>query len=215
MNIINAPLPDLPDPPALQAWFLEQPLIPAAALLVAAIAMLVATNRAGKIKVGAPIAGVLLLLGVGAYLLGERVRTDREAMMEGTRALIMAAVTGEGEVAEDLLAPDATLAADGRIEEGVDKALLVRAIEGAGRWIQDGSQGIFQLDAAVDGPNVGRSQFVVRVSGEGTPPTFSAWRFDWRRDSDGAWRVRLLDVLRINGRAPRGTVSRWVRQRAM
>ncbi|MEO0588839.1 MAG: hypothetical protein AAF078_14520, partial [Planctomycetota bacterium] len=146
----------------------------------------------------------------GLVVAARGVTTPREALMERTRALVMAAggASEGGEAAVDVTALEAMVDREARIvgPEGHEWAMfrviarrLPAIVESQGITGQE----VRGIDAVVD-----RSEAVsvVRVAtplGGGLPAIRTDWRLAWRYEiAEGEWVVEELRLLRVNGQAP-------------
>ncbi|MEM6333498.1 MAG: hypothetical protein AAF823_09190 [Planctomycetota bacterium] len=151
-----------------------------------------------------------LAAAVGLVLAARGVTTPREALMERTRALVMAAggATEGGAASVDVAALEAMVDADARIVGPGGEAwaafhLIARRLPTIVQSQGVEGQEVRGIDAVVD-----RSEAVsvVRVAtplSGGLPTIRTDWRLAWRYDiAEGAWVVEELRLLRVNGQAP-------------
>lgn len=191
----------LPKPSLLQHLLLEHPWPLVGALLAGAVVALGVLNARGKAKAGVFTALGLATLAGGVYALAAGVRTDREAILQTVRDLVAATAEVRLDALRPLLADDvrldtSTLGA-GSSARGRDELLSqVR------RSLQDqyplAEHSITALDAAVDGPGVGRGLARVRVTPRAGASHLFAWvRVDLRRQGPADWRATVIEPLAV------------------
>lgn len=207
-QIIARPLPGAP---GLVHYTLEQlePVIIVLALLGGVI--LYTLNRRSQLARGLMVAGGFWIAAVGVLAAGLAVETPRELLTKQTRALIEHAIDGDPAAAGRLLANDlsvTTLSPDGF---AMTKDRFLRVIEGmALLGIQTWSAK--PRGASIDGPNVGRVDYFVRVATRGgmySGLTPSVWRFTWRQEPDRSWKLRRLEMLSMYGQPVDADALRW------
>lgn len=208
MNALNFSPNSLIEPTGPLVWVFEQPLTTALALLIAGIVGATLLRRRGQVKPGFIVGGVMLALAIGAFALGTLIVTGRERIEIGSNEFVVAAVDGDLAALDRLILEEAGLAASGMT---VDHAGRER-IESLSQKQSDAgmieSWRLSRLQASIDGPNVGTTQFRVRATPRGGAPTLSWWRLHWRRDAQGVWRIGTIDCLAINGQEPgRGLIQ--------
>lgn len=140
------------------------------------------------------VAGVLVALAGGVYLLSTLVTTEREVLLQRTEALIAATARVDDAALRDTLTEDALLRTSGAIER------VLRSIDGRAGIIDGARQNlqgryriteweILDRQATIDGPNVGRTLIRVGADADGISRThYSWWRLHWERGPDGRWR---------------------------
>lgn len=196
---------DLPSPPLLESLLFERPL-PAvvALLLIAAILAWSGFSRGrGRTIAGAVALGVLAAAWGGLAL---AITTERETLARRSRDLVAGVAAVRLDAVADLLDQDATLTYFQR-PLGVDREGILREVErtvGGPYRLREARVG--QVQATLDGHNLGRTQVRVTVVPDATGyPHLSYWRLDWRKGGDGVWRVFAIEPLAIAGvRAPGG-----------
>ncbi|MCB9839081.1 MAG: DUF4440 domain-containing protein [Phycisphaeraceae bacterium] len=203
VNFAPAPLPESMSP---IAWATEQPLIVALALAAAGIACWVLLSRREQAKLGTMIGGALMFMAVAVFALGTLIETDRERLERRTREFVAAAVDADIPALEDLILPDAVLAASGRTiaDDARGQIESLSQAQQAAGVIE--SWRVSKVQAVQGGSNVGTTQFRARVTPRAGGVTLSWWKLHWRRDAEGAWRCSSIDCLAINGREPGGGV---------
>jgi hypothetical protein len=196
-------VPALPSPPILERLFLEQPLAPAAFLVLAALAAALILNSRGKLSRGLLVGSLLLALGLGVYILGSIVTTERERMARATRELVDAVATVDIPAADRLLAPDVRLFSRFRApglsapNQGMDKTGILAAVPAALGQYPLKEHAVQQVQAQSTGRGVGTTQVQVRVVPEATAfPHTSWWRISWRRDDD-VWRATAIEPVDV------------------
>lgn len=195
------PPPSLPSPPLAERLLLENPVPAVLAALAAGFIAMWLLRRAGRKRLGLVIAGAGVLIAAAAYLVGEAVETPREALKARTRALVAAVAEVDTAALDDLLDRSVTVQLrGGGIQLGdLDKSAIIARTEGymGGAYAVE-SWSIPTLQAAADGPEVGRTQLRVVVTPEATRfPTGSWWAIYWEW-IDGRWRAVEIELLSVN-----------------
>ena len=191
-------IPTLPPVPLLERP-LESPWIIVALLAMVGLGIFWVLNSRGKAVRGLVFAGVFLgagaLLGVGSLL----VVTPREVMRARSAALTHAVAEGDVATVRSLVHPSAKLyffrARDGW---GFDRVIDFVETDMRGQYaVREVSIG--EIEAALDGPEVGRTQVHAKVTPESTGvPLGVIVRLDWQR-IDGQWRVVRIEPLWVAG----------------
>lgn len=184
-------VPPLPSPPALARYLLENPWPLAVTLALAAIVVFAVFNQRAELRRGLVFAGALLAAAAGVWVTGRTVITPREHLRQRTYELIGAVLRGESAGMARILEPEAVA----YFPEAPDG---VRILD----WVAPNLTGVYRVrewavleeQASIDGPNVARTQFRVRVSDENHGLPYLGWvRFNWRQDPSGAWRVKSVE----------------------
>jgi hypothetical protein len=189
----------LPTGDALRVWLFERPLIAGGiagflVVLVAWKAIQRASRRLGLLALGG------LLLAIGLYTIGQLVTTTRERLMDNTDALAQSIVANDSTRVDEIVSESVSVAMGGSTIDGVGKQDILSAMRTLPRLdVRDAD--VAKLQAQMRGPSVGLTQARVRVDVGGTP-NITWWRFDWRREGDGQWRVFRMRCLLLNGREP-------------
>jgi len=202
-KFINPDIPALPDPPLLQRIILEQPTVPAIAVLLIGIVALFALRNAGRTKAGLIAASAGLLLSISLIAAGRLVRTDRETLLLQQDLLVTAVAEADFDTLENGLDPSARIR--GLKVPGIRPAqdrdgilALVGSTTGGAYTIN--SFRIIKRQAVIDGPNSARTQIYVRVEPTLTgTPTFAWFRILWRLDAGDSWRAVEIEPLFISG----------------
>ena len=196
-------VPALPSPPIFERLFFEQPLAPAAFLVLAALAAAFILNNRGKLARGVLLGSLLMALGLGVYTLGAVVTTERERMARATRDLVDAVATVDIPATDRLLAPDARLFSRFRApglsapQQGMDKAGILAAVPAALGQYPLKEHAVQQVQAQSTGRGIGVTQVQVRVVPEATAfPHTSWWRISWRRDGE-VWRATAIEPVDV------------------
>lgn len=195
--LIPDPAP-LPGAPLLDRLLFENDyLLPGTLLLASAAVFLVLKSRGNPGK-GALAAVVLVLLAVGATLTSRLVTTPRETIAASARALVAAVANADLNALDAQLAPDATLRA-WLYPFAIDKPTILDEVRKTfTNQYPLKEHAILELQASKDGPEVARVQVKVRaVPREQEFPHLSWWRLDYRKGTDGVWRVRRVEPLAV------------------
>lgn len=195
--------PPLPDPPALEVWLFEQPVVSAGLALGAGALAWFVLRAKGKPRQGTLAGGGLVALAVVLAVVGFVVETARERLAALSGDLLAAARAGDAARLDGLLADDLVLDLGGRGGDSGDKALVLEAV---GKLKEQAVIDAVRVRSPVslDGPNAARSQVWVRTGGAGFGPSLSWWMVSWRREAGGEWRAHLIELLLLNGEKPRG-----------
>jgi hypothetical protein len=209
MSIFQSnPPPPLPSGPLWERLILENPWPTAGVLAILAVAALAFLNRVdgdrslGRIPLRTLVAAALTLVGVAVLVVGMSVTTHREELRAATTALVDATAKRDLDRLDRLLAPDArlhlTVQSAGLPGPIIHREQILSLVDDVlGRRYPLKEHRVMEVQAALDGPRVARTQVRVRVVPEATEfPHTSWWRVDWRRDADRWWVVGIepLDV---------------------
>lgn len=197
-NFEEAKIPPLPSPPPIAHFLLENPIPGVVLLILIAIVAFLVLNARGKVKPALLLAALLVTLAGVLFAVASVVQTDRETISARTRELVavVAAVNRPG--MEEILA-DGLVTRATRVPRDATKDQVIAIVESElGVKYQASSHEFLDLQAAMYGPRVGRTQARVRVSSDygGIP---SWWRIDWQLDDDGRWRASRIEALWIPG----------------
>lgn len=203
LTILLAAVPPLPDPPLVQRFAMESPLLPAIGLIIIGILVGVLLARRAQAKAGGLVA-LLCALAAGCLLAtGALVTTDREVVLDRSRAFIEAVAEGDADAAEALMSDSLRVEFAGEAAPRLDKETMLGVIRSFNTRLSLSSYSVPTTQASIDGGGFARSQIQVRVTPEMTElPTTSWWRLDWRQDAGGRWRINGLECLLFNGREP-------------
>ena len=198
-NIVEpSTLPELPQPGPIELWLYEQPLLPAAVLILIALATLFALRRSSHFKrVGIPIALVASLLAAAIYVVGMSTVTDRELLKLKSVDLVQHVANNESMELRSLLDENARLNTRFASAEGAER--IVSLASTRNRGIVETAE-VSEINAGLYGPQVATTQ--IRVSTEGNMfPTLSWWRIDWTRPSETSdqWLVTHIEPIWIRG----------------
>lgn len=176
---------DLPSGSPLIVNTLESPWFLAALLLIAGgIAWFGFRYRYPR---RAPmVAGVLIAAALGLVALGALVETTGERLARETRSLVEAAVAGDA-VAFGGLLEDGLVLRVGRDKSSLDKADLLDRVKGIKALVQ--SNNIRDARGVRTGADTGESVLAQTTTTAMGQPTPNEWRFRWRKDAAGGWRV--------------------------
>lgn len=199
---INPDIPALPGPPLFQRLVLEAPTLPAVALLVAGVVVLIAMRSRAQLKAGLVALGVAFLFAAGIWTTGSLVETERETLLVLQDRLIDATAHARVDELEPLLARNAR-ARSGRLPQlrgGLDRAQILTTIENTlGRAYAVDSTAVIERQAVIDGPNAARTQVYLSVQPEDYNKTWAWFAIDWRLEPDGRWRAIEIEPLFISG----------------
>ncbi|MDX2116277.1 MAG: hypothetical protein SFZ24_11760 [Planctomycetota bacterium] len=197
----------LPAPPLLHRFVLEQPLAPAAGLLVLGLACGFLLVQRGQAKQGIIAALAFILTGAAVLVTGTLVVTPRERAADATRRFITAVIGADRAAAEGLIADRLVASTRGELIGSFGRDELLRVIEGFdGFGVSEWSYR--PRGAAEDGPGLLRTQATVTITGSalGAGSMPSTWEFGWNEYPDGSLRLVRLEALSMWGRAP---MSSW------
>ena len=200
-DLINAPIPPLPEPPALQRFLLEQPAIPAAALVVLAILLFLGLRNAGKPKQALIGTAAALLTAAIVFATGTLIDTRRERLIVAQDELIRAVAEADMPTLESLLSSDARIRAVSlpTLGGGLERPGILNAVErttGGNYPVTD--YGTIERQGVIDGPNTARTQVYLKV--ESTLGSLWTWfRITWRLDDNDAWHAVEIEPLYMSG----------------
>jgi hypothetical protein len=204
-----ANVPQLPDPPLLAHYLLENPWPLAIAAVFAGIVGFVVLNRAGKLRQGGRALLAAVLLAVGVIILAALVTTEREALQERTKAMVDLTASASTTELRDYLTERARVSAFGPVPMPQGKQAVLDAVQenlGSRFPVKEHSLGAVQ--AVIDGPNTARTQVRVwiKFKDEGlyAGSIGSWWRMAWTREltaggEPGPWRVSSITVMQVDG----------------
>ena len=204
-NFINPDIPALPDPPPLERYLLEQPLVPVVVLLLAGIVAVFALRNAGK-----PKAGVLALVAAAlaascVVLTATMVTTSREDLLARQDTLVGAVADAEIDTLDRLLSPDARMppVRIPMLSGGLSRERILSTVASTtGGAYPVGDFGIVERQAVIDGANAARTQIHVRVEPENAGGTFVWFQIAWRLDPQEGWRAVEIEPLFMSGVLP-------------
>lgn len=198
-NIVEpSTLPELPAPSPLEYWVLEQPLVPAAALVIAGIlTLLIMRHRASFKRIAIPVSSALILAGITIYIVGTITITQREHLQERSDDLVQSVANADASTLRSMLEPNAQLSSIFQSAQGADRIVQIATTRNPG-VVQSASVG--RVNAGIyDGNLVATTQIRVRTQGN-MVPSLSWWRVDWQRQSDTeSWRVTHIEPIWIQG----------------
>lgn len=194
----------IPTSSAAVRHLLEQPWLPALALLAAGILLgWLGTNR-GERKLFLAGAG-LAATGVLVALVGTLVKTPGERACDLARAIVAAAERGDaaGMLAE--FTPDATFHYGRPDQPGLPFAEIADAAAAIEGRYRIESNAVTQLDPHTDPgrPDTGYAVLSCRTVTAASPaPTPSSWILRAVREPDGRWAIDRLTLVKVAGRDP-------------
>lgn len=130
--------------------------------------------------------GSLLACAVGLVILASLVETTGERLGRETRALVEAAIGGDAAGFGALLDDDLVVRA-GRDKSSLVKGELVQRIKSLQQLIK--SNNVREARGVSTGHDTGESVLAQTTTTQLAAPTPNEWRFRWRRDADGQWRI--------------------------
>lgn len=195
----------LPGPGLIEHALLESPWLVAGALLMAGLAGWWWLRGRRRGRLGAIVAGACAVGAVGIVVLARVVTTDREAVIAGTRGLIVAVADADPAALDGLMLDGGYLVPQQGWGEMPKERVLASvrwASEHGGRYAHAGlprfrveSVRIRQIRARIVSESIARSQVNVVVTLDlGGPPIPSWWGLDWDKTDDG-WKVRSVTNL--------------------
>ncbi len=186
----------LPETGAFRMWVLERPIPLTVALLAAALLIWFIMRGQGKERDGIRAGGVLALLAAGVFAAGTLVTTEQETLKARARELVDAVTKADSTRVSAMLTDDAYVQ-----PFGFPKDVILSKMESTlGRSITIKEHSIGTLRAAVEAPNMARTQLRVHVVSDGllyAAPVGSWWMLRWRKEPSGS------------GRSTRSSCSNW------
>jgi len=179
---------DLPQSSPLIVFTLERPSFAAALLLLAAALVWFALRYRHPRQTLIATAS-LIGAAIGLVALAALVETTGERLGRETRLLVEAAVAGDVATVQHLL-DDELIVRAGRDRANVGKSDLLERIPALREFVK--SNNIRQVQGAGTGRDSGESILVQTTTTYLGAPTPNEWRFRWRRDGQGRWRVREM-----------------------
>lgn len=195
-------LPSLPQAGWLEHWVFESPWIPAAALLVIALATLFALRHTDHTRrAGWPIAIVGTLLAIGLVVAGQLVVTDHERLSDRADRLIQAAASADGSELNQLLDESIRFDGNNMLPTGlrVGKDTIIALANKHAKPIIKSAQ-VKEVRAGLYSPRVAQTQIKVHISSDFAPPN-SWWLVDWTRPSPDSdqWTATHIEPIWIQG----------------
>lgn len=193
----------------VDVWLLERSTF--TAMLVAGIALVVAASIArSSTKRGLIALAVGAALAAGIYAVGSAIETGREAIRDATQRFVSAIAEGDASTAASLVSDRLVISSGGvGLPQG---APFVRTAASTVPRLLDRYR-VRHRGQALDGPDLGRSRFMVNTEGGDGPlggRSITGWEMTWRRQADGSWHAVALDCLLVNGRQPGSDWIRWI-----
>ncbi len=196
-SVFSAPDP-LAQPGGVEVWLNQRSAITGVALALIGLILLAGPLRG--VKRGWLIGAGVVLLGAGVWGFGRFYVSDYEAVQEASAAFYAAVENGDRAAAEGLLASEVGVAAAGAVLASDGRGFLLAGIDRARTGgltrlaLEDRQAEIYSATSA-------KTQTYLRAVFSGGGPTLVWAALDWRKEGE-AWKVRGVDVLLINGRAP-------------
>lgn len=131
----------------------------------------------------------LLAAAAGLVILASLVETTGERLTAETRSLVEAAVSGDAALFGARL-DDALVLRVGREKTSWSKSDLVDRVKALGEFVK--SNNIREVRAVGTGDSTGEAVLAQTTTTHLGQPTPNEWRFRWRRDSSGTWRITEL-----------------------
>lgn len=176
----------LPDPPMVTHSVLENPYPLATVLCVAGLAAFVALNRAARAR-QALLAGTAgLALAVLVLAAGLMVTTTGELLIARTRELVAVTARADTAALSPMLAQDVSFTTMGTGAAPIGRNLLLTLVEKyPGGMYRVKEHSVSKAQGLADSANTARTQVRVRAVVEGIP-NGSWWRLHWRCDGEKA-----------------------------
>ncbi len=195
--------PRLPASGMLTHFGLEEPVAPAAALIVLSLLAAWRLYRAGRERASTWTGILGPMAAVGLVGLAIAVETPREAVIARSLELARAVGRGDAGSAGDALAPTLylKLGSTGGASGGDDRSVVLRAARLFPERVSLEGVAVPSGHASAGSETSARTRLRVRTGGR-LGPSLTWWQLDWRRDQDGAWRVYTIELLLFNGQAP-------------
>ncbi|MGV6815518.1 MAG: hypothetical protein ACWA5W_11015 [Phycisphaerales bacterium] len=195
-------LPSLPETGLIDHWVYESPWIPAAAVLIIALATLFALRHTDRARrVGWPIAIVGMLLASGLVVAGQLVVTDTEHLRHRADRLIQAAASADGSELNLLLDESVRFDGNNKLPTGsrVGKDTIIALSNKHAKPIIESAQ-VKEVHAGLYSPRVAQTQIKVHISSDFAPPN-SWWLVDWTRPTPDStqWTVTHIEPIWIQG----------------
>ncbi|MCA9310914.1 MAG: hypothetical protein KDA21_06890 [Phycisphaerales bacterium] len=198
----NTTLADLPAPPFLERWFLEQPLVTGIILLAVGVILARVLYMREQGRAAAVSCAICAVLAVGTYITGTLVETQRETLERRTREFIETIKTSDEARARDYLAQSVSVSSGGTSFDRLDRDWMLSMVDVVMAQVEVTSSSFHVRGAEVQG-DVGRTQYAARVVSRrygGPHPT--TWELQWQRERDGVWRIVEFKWLTYMGEPP-------------
>ncbi|USN99895.1 MAG: hypothetical protein H6810_04325 [Phycisphaeraceae bacterium] len=199
---INPSVPALPSPPLLEHLVLESPTLPAVALILGGIVILIALRSRNQTRAGLIACAAAIGVAGVIWTAGSLVETKREHLLALQDRLIEATAHANIAALEPLLASDARARSPGlpMLKGGIDRGALINLVESTlGNRYPVASTGIIERQAVIDGPRAARTQVYLAVQPQDFSKTWAWFAIAWRLDPDGQWRAIEIEPLFISG----------------
>lgn len=193
-QVFAPPMPSVTPAPWTETWLFGSGLPGAGLLLGLSVIAWFGLSRSGRARLALPVAGLLVLLGVGAFAMGRMTVTLREGLRARAGEVIDAAATADADALTRLLDPQVRVRTRFASAQGRDR--VIELTRRARAVIESHSVGQTAVD--VRGPRVARTIVGVSIRGDSVPPQ-SRWALDWQRPEGGDWTVVAIEPLWIQG----------------
>lgn len=203
---------EIPSPPALERWFLEQPLPAVIALvLLGAVALFVHHQRARTSR-GLLFLAVSIIAAAGVFTLATVVTTRREEVSARTTSLLSSIERADAKTVGEMLDDPLVIASAGAEIDGFNRDTFLAVVAGFKTFrVQEMS--FRPRGAAIQGPTVARAQTTIRAAVAGdAQPFYSTWEFTWRLSGEKVWKLTRLECLTIYGKPPSTSWASFARQ---
>lgn len=191
-------LPSLPAPGFIELRILESP-IPLALTCIAVGVLVFATLRHSTHakRIGRPAILLGLITGIGIYLTGHFIITDREHLETHSNRLVEAVIAGDTQSLNQLLSEKIEVKSS--FFKVTNKDRVISQITSRGTTALD-SATVRDVNTGILGSQMARTQIKVRVKGDMIPP-LSWWSVDWTRSSPDTdqWIATHIEALWIQG----------------
>ena len=184
-----------------QVSLLEVPWPLAGALVLGTLVGAWLLIRRGRFLVAIATGLVGLCLTGGVTVVSLLIETPREQMAWSTEQVVRHAARADPSALGSFLADKASLRVLGS-QRRLERAEIIARVKGdmAGRYaLRGGATAISRVQATIDGPGVGRTQFRLQATHDASGiPVGMWWLLHWRLERD-AWRVHALELIAFDG----------------
>lgn len=195
----------MPEPPAsslFTRYIFENPW-PLGLLAIVIAAVLLWTGLREGLSKRVNVAIGVGLVGLAIIIVGHLVVTAGEHAKEVTRQLVKAMVAGDRVGAVRLFGPDAVLSVGSPRNPGLDRDVIVNAID---RWVTNykvTSNTVTSLRGYSESSDMGEAHLACFTEvGQFPYPNPSQWVIRAQRQDNGDWKIVQLTCVSISGQTP-------------